>query len=129
MSLYSVKEGKTLYNQGYSGNYWYIVNSGELERYNNNKLIGKLSRGDSFGERALMNGAPRSNTVIAKTDCKLWGLKRQVFRKILEFIFTSNYEENMKFLDGINMPLDATFKSIMANNFNTRNIFKRTIYL
>ena len=116
MSLYSVKEGKTLYSQGYSGNYWYIVNSGELERYNNNKLIGKLSRGDSFGERALMNGAPRSNTVIAKTDCKLWGLKRQVFRKILEFIFTSNYEENMKFLDGINMPLDATFKSIMANN-------------
>ena len=116
MSLYSVKEGKTLYSQGYSANYWYIVNSGELERYNNNKLIGKLSRGDSFGERALMNGAPRSNTVIAKTDCKLWVLKRQVFRKILEFIFTSNYEENMKFLDGVNMPLDATFKSIMANN-------------
>ena len=116
MSLYSVKEGKTLYSQGFSGNYWYIVNSGELERYHNNKLIGKLSRGDSFGERALMNGAPRSNTVIAKTDCKLWVLKRQVFRKILEFIFTSNYEENMKFLDGINMPLDATFKSIMANN-------------
>ncbi len=116
MSLYSVKEGKTLYSQGYSGNYWYIVNSGELDRYNNNKLIGKLSRGDSFGERALMNGAPRSNTVIAKTDCKLWVLKRQVFRKILEFIFTSNYEENMKFLDGVNMPLDATFKSIMANN-------------
>ena len=116
MSLYSVKEGKTLYSQGYSGNYWYIVNSGELERYNNNKLIGKLSRGDSFGERALMNGAPRSNTVIAKTDCKLWVLKRLVFRKILEFIFTSNYEENMKFLDGVNMPLDATFKSIMANN-------------
>ena len=86
MSLYSVKEGKTLYSQGFSGNYWYIVNSGELERYHNNKLIGKLSRGDSFGERALMNGAPRSNTVIAKTDCKLWVLKRQVFRKILEFI-------------------------------------------
>ena len=116
MSLYSVKEGKTLYSQGFSGNYWYIVNSGELERFHNNKLIGKLSRGDSFGERALMNGAPRSNTVIAKTDCKLWVLKRQVFRKILEFIFTSNFEENMKFLDGINMPLDATFKSIMANN-------------
>ena len=116
MSLYNVKEGKTLYSQGYSGNYWYIVNSGELERYHNNKLIGKLTRGDSFGERALMNGAPRSNTVITKTDCKLWVLKRQVFRKILEFIFTSNYEENMKFLDGVSMPLDVTFKSIMANN-------------
>ena len=124
MSLYSIKEGKTLYSQGYPGNYWYIVNSGELERYNNNKLIGKLSRGDSFGERALMNGAPRSNTVIAKTDCKLWALKRQVFRKILEFIFTSNYEENMHFLDGINMPLDTTFKSIMANNLIQENYLK-----
>ena len=116
MSLYSIKEGKTLYTQGHPGNYWYIVNSGDLERYNNNKIIGKLSRGDSFGERALMNGSPRSNTVIAKTDCKLWVLKRQVFRQILEFIFTSNYEENIQFLDGINMPLDTTFKSIIANN-------------
>ena len=34
----------------------------------------------------------------------------------MEFIFTSNYEENMKFLDGINMPLNATFNSITANN-------------
>ena len=38
------------------------------------------------------------------------------FRKILEFIFTLNYEQNMKFLEGINIPLDSTIKSIMANN-------------
>ena len=76
MSLYNVKEGKTLYIQGYGGNNWYIINSGELERYNNNKLIGKLSRGNSFCECALMNWAPRCNTVFSKTDCKLWVLKR-----------------------------------------------------
>ena len=116
MSLYNVKYGKTIYSQGDLGNYWYIVSSGDLERYNNNKLIGKLSRGDSFGERALINGLPRNNTIIAKTECKLWAIKRQVFRKILEFIYTSNYEENMQFLNRINMPLDTTFKSIMANN-------------
>jgi cGMP-dependent protein kinase len=128
MSLYSVKEGKILYNQGNPGSYWYIVNSGELERFNNNNLIGTLKRGDTFGERALMNGAPRSNTVIAKTECKLWGLKRQVFRKILEFIFTSNYEENMKFLDGVNMPLDSTFKSILANNL-IQEIYSKGQYI
>ena len=128
MSLYRVKEGKTLYTQGFSGNYWYIVKSGELERLYNNKLIGQLKTGDSFGERALMNGVPRSNTVIAKTDCLLWGLRRQVFRKILEFIFTSNYEQNMKFLDGINMPLDTTFKSIMANNL-IQEIYEKDQYI
>ena len=116
MSLYSVKEGKTLYTQGLPGNYWYIVNSGELDKYMNNNLVGTIKRGESFGEYALMNGAPRKNTVIAKTECKLWALKRQVFRKILEFIFTSNYEENLKFINGLDLPLDTTFKSIIANN-------------
>ena len=116
MSLYGLKEGKTLFTQGSSGNYWYIVKSGKLNKFMNEKLIGTINEGDSFGEHALMNNSPRNNTVVAVTDCKLWVLKRQVFRKILEFIFTSNYEQNIKFLNGINIPLDSTIKSIMANN-------------
>ena len=116
MSLYKVSKGVTLYTQGLPGNYWYIVQSGELSVYMNNKEVGKLKKGQSFGERALMDGTLRSNTIIADTDCKLWALKRQVFRKIIEFIFTSNYEENMKFLDQVNIPIESTLKSIMANN-------------
>ena len=116
MSLYKVSKGVTLYTQGLPGNYWYIVQSGELSVFMNNKEVGKLKKGQSFGERALMDGTLRSNTIIADTDCKLWALKRQVFRKIIEFIFTSNYEENMKFLDQVNIPIESTLKSIMANN-------------
>ena len=116
MSLYSIKEGKILYSQGCPGYYWYIVNSGELNKLMNDKIVKKLIRGNSFGEKSIMNGAPRSTSVVAVTDCKLWVLKRSIFKKILEFIFTCNYEQNMKFLDGLNMPLDTTFKSIMANN-------------
>ena len=116
MSLYSLKEGKTLYEQGSQGNYWYIVKSGQLNKYMDGKLVKTINPGDSFGEHALMNNSPRRFTTTAITDCKLWVLKRQVFRKILEFIFTLNYEQNMKFLEGINIPLDSTIKSIMANN-------------
>ena len=116
MSLYSVKEGKTIFTQGSSGNFWYIVHSGELNRFMNGKLVETIKAGDSFGEHALMNGSPRSSTVVSVTECKLWVLKRQIFQKILEFIFNSNYEENMKFLNGINIPLDSTIKAIMANN-------------
>ena len=116
MSLYKLKEGKTLYTQGSMGNFWYIVHSGTLNRFNGDKLIATINAGDSFGEHALMNNSPRSNTVVSVTDCKLWVLKRQVFRKIIEFIFTSNFEQNMKFLNGVNIPLDSTIKSIMANN-------------
>ena len=116
MSLYSLKEGKTLYEQGSQGNYWYIVKSGQLNKYMDGKLVKTINPGDSFGEQALMNNSPRRFTTTAITDCKLWVLKRQVFKKILEFIFTLNYEQNMKFLEGINIPLDSTIKSIMANN-------------
>ena len=110
MSLYKIAKGVTLYTQGLPGNYWYIIQSGELSVYMNDKNVGKLKKGESFGERALMDGTLRSNTVIADTECKLWALKRQVFRKIIEFIFTSNYEENMKFLDQVNLPIESTLK-------------------
>ena len=116
MSLYKVSKGVTLYTQGLPGNFWYIVQSGELNVYMNEKQVGKLKAGESFGERALMDGTLRSNTIIAETDCKLWALKKQVFKKIIEFIFTSNYEENMKFLDQVDLPIESTLKSIMANN-------------
>ena len=116
MSLYKVSKGVTLYTQGLPGNYWYIVQSGELSVFMNDKQVAKLKSGQSFGERALMDGTLRSNTIIADTDCNLWALKRQVFRKIIEFIFTSNYEENMKFLGQVDLPIDSTLKSIMANN-------------
>ena len=128
MSLYSLKAGKTLFTQGSSGNFWYIVHSGQLNKFMNDKLVGTINAGDSFGEHALMNNSPRSNTIVAVTDCKLWVMKRQVFRKILEFIFTTNYEQNMKFLEGINIPLDSTIKSIMANNL-IQEIYKEGQYI
>ena len=92
MSLYKVSKGVTLYTQGLPGNYWYIVQSGELSVYMNEKEVGKLKSGQSFGERALMDGTLRSNTIIADTDC------------------------NMKFLEQVDLPIESTLKSIMANN-------------
>ena len=128
MSLYSLKEGKTLYTQGATGNFWYIVKSGTLNKYMDDKLTSTIKAGDSFGEHSLMNNSPRTFTVVSVTECKLWVLKRQVFKKILEFIFTLNYEQNMKFLEGINIPLDSTIKSIMANNL-IQEIYKKGEYI
>ena len=128
MSLYKVSKGVTLYTQGMPGNFWYIVQSGELTVYMNDKQVGQLKAGQSFGERALMDGTLRSNTIIAETDCKLWALKRQIFKKIIEFIFTSNYEENMKFLDQVNLPIESTLKSIMAN-YLIQEIYLKNQYI
>jgi cAMP-dependent protein kinase regulator len=37
----------------------------------------------SFGELALMHSAPRSASIVAKTDGHLWALQRAAFRQIL----------------------------------------------
>ena len=128
MSLYFLKSGQTLYKQGSIGNFWYIVHSGQLNCFMDDKLVSTIKEGESFGEHALMNNSPRNNTIVSTSDCKLWVLKRSVFRKILEFIFTLNYEQNKKFLEGINIPLDSTIKSIMANNL-IQEIYKEGQYI
>ena len=116
MSLCRVKEGVTLFTEGQIGNYWYIVHEGKLEMYMNGKLKKEMSRGASFGEFALINNAPRITTVKTVSECKLWVMKRDVFRKIIDFIFQINYNENKKFLNSINLPLEDSFKTILANN-------------
>ena len=116
MTLCKVKEGVTLFSEGQIGNYWYIVHEGNLEMFMNGKLKKKLERGSSFGEYAIINNAPRITTVKTISECKLWVMKREVFRKIIDFIFQLNYNENKSFLDSINLPLEDSFKAILANN-------------
>ena len=123
MSLYKVNAGVTLFVQGSMGFFWYIVHEGNLEYFVDNKLTKNLTKGDSFGEVALMNNVPRNGTVKAVTDCELWALKKEVFYKIRDFLFAFNFNENMKFLQTIDLPLDNEMKSLMANNL-IQNIYK-----
>ena len=55
------------------------MKSGSLEVFINGKLIKQLSPGDTFGELALINDAPRSATIRTKTISELWGLDRDTF--------------------------------------------------
>ena len=123
MSLCKVNAGVTLFKQGSFGTYWYIVNDGTFQLLIDGEVKKELKRGDSFGEFALMNDAPRSATVIALTDCFVWVLRREAFRKILDFLFQIHFDENIKFLNSIHLPLESQFKSVLANNL-VRQIHK-----
>ena len=123
MSLYKLKAGTTLFTQGSVGNFWYIVHEGNLEFYVDDKLTKNYVIGDSFGEVALMNNVPTNGTVKAVTDCELWALKKEVFYKIRDFLFSLNFKENMEFLKSIDLPLDEEMKTLMANNL-IQNIYK-----
>lgn len=70
-------------NQGAVGDYFYIVESGQLDCFIDGNKVTSYGPGGSFGELALMYNAPRAASIIAVTDCTLYALDRVTFRSIL----------------------------------------------
>jgi len=46
--------------------------------------LASLKGGDFFGEMSLMTGAPRSATVVAKSDVDCYVLNKEIFKQLLE---------------------------------------------
>ena len=118
MTLCSVDANTFVFKQGAMGNFFYIVKEGELELYLNNVFTKIIVPGESFGELALLHGAPRSGSVKTKTKALVWCLERRNFRKIMDHINLINFEENMRFISSIPIlsNIDQDLKSVLASN-------------
>jgi len=68
---------------------FYVVQDGTLEistmRAGNKRILPPLQQGSSFGELALLFDKPRSATITASVDCKLWMIDRKTFRSIQQY--------------------------------------------
>lgn len=86
-----VHGGGILFRQGEEGDALYMVVSGRLrvllERPDGGGIVRTLrevTRGETVGELALINGEPRSATVVALRDTELGTLSQQAFTRLLE---------------------------------------------
>ncbi len=89
MNLCEVDEGDVVFLEGERGHYVSFVVEGSLEvskatATGARTVLTRLSQGQSIGEMAVIDEAPRSATVIALTKSKLLTLSRQSFESILE---------------------------------------------
>ena len=103
MELATIGPNKIIFKQGFEGLFFYILKNGIVELQINKKIIKKLSKGDSFGEFALLHNAPRSGTIRSITQCELWILERNSFRKIVEESTRENFKENQKFINSVSI--------------------------
>jgi CRP-like cAMP-binding protein len=72
--------GTEIVHQGdVDGRRWFLVKDGRLAVEVEGFVVGELRRGDQFGERALLRGAPRAATVRALTNVVLHTLEREDF--------------------------------------------------
>ena len=77
-----------LIKQGDPGEYFYIIESGEMDVHMDSggfkiKVGRTLSTGDYFGELALMYNTPRAATVVCTVPGILWRMSRQTYRTIV----------------------------------------------
>lgn len=60
-------------------------------------VLGDLNSGDSFGELALMNEAPRAASLVAKQPCFLMILTKQMYLMALNTLNEQKYKPIVDF--------------------------------
>ena len=77
-------KGETVIREGSGAAAFFIIDSGEAAVSCKGQQLNSLGPGDHFGEIALIDGGPRSATVIATTDLVCYGLTFWEFRPLVE---------------------------------------------
>ncbi|MCI0613646.1 cyclic nucleotide-binding domain-containing protein, partial [bacterium] len=81
--------GELIIREGEAGDSFFIIDQGEVEVFvnspgGNRKSLATLSVGDFFGEIALLTGERRTASVQATLDVRVFRLKKDSFKSVLE---------------------------------------------
>jgi CRP-like cAMP-binding protein len=76
--------GTVIAREGDPGIGLFIIADGTAEVSIGGKRKSKLGKGDFFGEIALLDGGPRTATVTATSDVRLYGLTEWTFRGLMQ---------------------------------------------
>ncbi len=63
--------GEVVFKEGDKGDFMYVVLEGEVLIIAGSQVVNELSKGDLFGEMALIDESPRSATATAKSEATL----------------------------------------------------------
>jgi CRP-like cAMP-binding protein len=83
MRVEDVAPGTEVVRQGEPGACFYLVGQGAFEVLVDDLPRVRLGRGDYFGERALLNRAPRAATVVAVAPSRVFSLQQADFDTLL----------------------------------------------
>jgi CRP/FNR family transcriptional regulator, cyclic AMP receptor protein len=83
--LQPLAAGQTLFSEGDKGELMYVLMSGTALIFVRGKLVETAEAGAIVGEMAMIDDdAPRTATIVAKTDCKLLPLERRRFNFLVQ---------------------------------------------
>jgi CRP-like cAMP-binding protein len=88
LEVVRIKDSHTIFQEGMDGDAWFVILDGEVSVTKEMPsgpphVLSHLYPGESFGEMALMDGAPRMATLYAVEDTMLARLPRETFLQLL----------------------------------------------
>jgi putative ABC transport system ATP-binding protein len=90
--------GTVIVRQGDPGDKFYVIKTGTVdvivEDAGTRRTVATLGKGNFFGEAALLTGAPRNATVVAKEDLEVYTLGKEQFQAVLQA--SASFEEEVR---------------------------------
>jgi putative ABC transport system ATP-binding protein len=90
--------GSVIIRQGDPGDKFYLIRQGTVDvliRENGTpRSVANLTKGDFFGEAALLTGEPRNATVTALDDVELYSLGKEDFQVVIDA--SATFEEELR---------------------------------
>ncbi len=83
------KKGEEIIKEGMLSDCAYIIDTGKVEvskilQYGEKQIISLLKENDIFGEMGLIDGFPRSATVVALEDCTISIITQEAFNSLAQ---------------------------------------------
>lgn len=107
------KPGQAIFNEGEDGDLMYIIQEGSVEVVkklgNAEWVVAILSKGDFFGEMALVSRIRRTATIRAITEVKLLAFDRAGFQQMIE----KNSRMAMAIIDKLCRRLELTTSQLV----------------
>ena len=74
-----VRAGTVLTHEGAREGFFFIVVEGTVRIERGGDFVNTLGPGEFFGEIALLDGGPRTETAVAETTCRLLSMTYKMF--------------------------------------------------
>ena len=132
MKIKNYKENEIIFKEGEIGDKLYMIKSGRVRVFTENKYMRELGEGSCFGEVALLLDEPRTATIVASCDCKICYLTKDAFTSLVDENMLNYLHDKIYLEEGYDLTLDDLYyaKGLGHGKFgkvslvhNTRHFF------
>lgn len=122
--------GTKVIQQGDTGDYFYVIESGSVTFEVNGKEVGTAKKGHTFGELSLLYTSPRAATVIVNDTCVLYRVDQRTFRLVLRTQTIQTEQNKLELLRNVPFLKDLEAKDLNKMiGTTTPRTFKEGEYL